>query len=158
MKTPIAVRNNNPLNIRFTPMNNWLGQSGEEKGFCTFKDLNYGCRAALFLLNAYIKRGYDTIPKIISRWAPASENNTKAYIDYVVNHVAFDIYDAPDAAAYALIRDMRISTRFALLSIASAMAHVEIGRAWLSRSVDYSSSLTGAFKTAADMLNLQEEI
>ena len=86
MKTPIGCSNNNPLNIRFSPMNQWKGQIGCRKGFCVFDTKVHGYRAALVLLHNYVKRGYDTVHEIISRWAPASENDTKNYIRVVVEH------------------------------------------------------------------------
>lgn len=82
----LAIRNNNPLNIRFSPLNVWKGQTGSNKGFVTFENMEYGYRAALVLLRSYVKRGYDTVTSIISRWAPESENNTSAYIRTVVAH------------------------------------------------------------------------
>lgn len=74
-------------------MNSWKGQTGSNKGFCTFDTMEHGYRAALILLRNYVKRGYDTIFEIVSRWAPESENNTKAYISAVLAH--FNGYDDP---------------------------------------------------------------
>lgn len=154
MKTPIAVLNNNPLNIRYNPMNDWIGQTGDRRGFCTFSELAFGCRAALKLLRSYVSRGYDTIPEIISRWAPASENNTKAYIGYVVDRFAFDLYDAPDAAAHDYVLGMRIGSRRSLVDLAVAMASVEIGRGWLSHNPEFEKRLVVCFDIAADYLKL----
>ena len=58
MRTPIAIINKNPLNIRFSPMNSWKGQIGDRKGFCQFEQFYYGCRAALVLLSYYVRKGY----------------------------------------------------------------------------------------------------
>lgn len=69
-------------------MNDWRGQTGSNKGFCVFSDLTLGYRAALVLLSNYLKRGHVSIKAIISRWAPASENDTKAYISYVSSRVS----------------------------------------------------------------------
>ena len=91
---PLGIRNNNPLNIRFSPMNNWRGQIGCNHGFCEFDTMEHGFRAAIVLLHNYVKRGYDNVYEIISRWAPKSENNTKAYIRIVLAH--FNGYDDPD--------------------------------------------------------------
>lgn len=86
MKRPLGIINNNPLNIRYSPMNVWKGQTGSNKGFCVFTELKYGYRAALVLLSNYVKRGNVSIQAIISRWAPASENDTAAYIRVCVEH------------------------------------------------------------------------
>jgi len=46
--------------------------------------MGYGYRAIFKILQTYISNGYNTITKIISRWAPPSENQIQAYIDFVV--------------------------------------------------------------------------
>lgn len=83
MLSRICEVTNNPLNIRFVASNNWRGQVGKYKGFAKFSDTYFGLRAAIILLRRYIKQGYNTPAKIISRWAPPSENDTKSYIEYV---------------------------------------------------------------------------
>ena len=46
--------------------------------------IEYGLRAAFCILRRYIRRYHkDTVPDIVSTWAPASENNTQRYIDIV---------------------------------------------------------------------------
>ena len=50
--------------------------------------MTMGMRALCKLLNNYIKNGYNTIQKIISRYAPSSENNTAAYIATVSQMVS----------------------------------------------------------------------
>ena len=74
---------NNPLNIRYSPKNNWLGQCDSKNGFCQFNTLYYGCRASIKLLHNYTVHGCNTIGQIISRFAPQNENNTSAYISAV---------------------------------------------------------------------------
>lgn len=75
---------NNPLNIRYNQRNIWQGQLSPVKGFCTFKSLYYGFRAAFRLLERYEYFGVTTVKGIINRWAPPSDNNdTDAYIAYV---------------------------------------------------------------------------
>lgn len=80
-----GFRNNNPFNIRSSKANNWIGlsDSQSDKSFCRFLDLVYGCRAAFILIENYIHKGYDTVEKIISRFAPASENDTDSYIKFI---------------------------------------------------------------------------
>ncbi len=52
--------------------------------FVQFETMAYGYRAAFVLLRTYRQKyGCNTIRKIISRWAPANENNTEAYIRHV---------------------------------------------------------------------------
>jgi hypothetical protein len=40
----------------------------------------HGYRAAFVTLATYLSRGWNTIEKIISHWAPPSENDTENYI------------------------------------------------------------------------------
>ena len=81
---PRGFRNNNPLNIRIG--NSWLGEveNPTDKEFEQFQAMVFGLRAGFILLRRYIRRyGLDTIRDIISRWAPASENHTAKYIEFV---------------------------------------------------------------------------
>lgn len=74
---------NNPLNIRYVITNQWLGQVGERNGFCVFSEEKFGWRAAFVLLKNYHKKGFRTISQIVHRFAPASENPTSSYVDFV---------------------------------------------------------------------------
>ncbi|QHM71555.1 structural protein [Mixta intestinalis] len=85
-KTARGIRNNNPGNIRWG--DEWKGLLPEkqrtDKCFCQFRSAEYGIRAMIIILRNYQrKHGLNTINAIIQRWAPASENNTQAYIDSV---------------------------------------------------------------------------
>ena len=85
-----CIRNNNPLNIRRGAAR-WQGMSkrDDDPDFEIFVTMAYGWRAAFILLGRtyYEKYHLNTIRKIISRWAPACENNTRAYIYYVAKQV-----------------------------------------------------------------------
>lgn len=74
---------NNPLNIRYSETNHWIGQTAPRKGFCQFETVEYGVRAAYRLIQKYIRSGHSTIRDIVRRWAPPEENNTGAYIRFV---------------------------------------------------------------------------
>ena len=88
-----GIRNNNPLNIRYNRRNDWLGKVADvmkcDKEFEEFVSMEYGFRAAIRLLNNYIRRGYDTPRYIIGRWAPPSENDTDRYIEAVCRVTGF---------------------------------------------------------------------
>ena len=91
-KIPRGIRNNNPLNIRVG--NNWKGEVAKpsDHTFEQFTEMKWGCRAAFIILRTYINRHkLDTIPKIITRWAPSNENNTLAYIKAVEKYSLIDI-------------------------------------------------------------------
>ena len=53
-----------------------------DASFCQFETLEYGWRAAFYLLTRtyYHKYRLFTIRAIISKWAPPHENKTEAYI------------------------------------------------------------------------------
>lgn len=75
---------NNPANIRYNKKNNWLGQIGSDNGFCVFDTVEHGLRALVILLRNYINvYKLHSVSEIISRYAPACENDTRNYISYV---------------------------------------------------------------------------
>lgn len=78
-----GIRNNNPGNIRVSK-DQWEGMTGDDGAFVTFNSPESGVRALGKNLLSYGRQGYDSIEKIINRWAPPNENDTKAYIDSVV--------------------------------------------------------------------------
>lgn len=85
VNTSRGLRNNNPGNIR----KNNIVYPGEvvpsrDDSFKQFKSMAYGYRAIFVLLYTYQKKYHlHTIAEIISRYAPAIENHTEAYINAV---------------------------------------------------------------------------
>jgi hypothetical protein len=78
-----GLRNNNPLNIRHNA-DNFKGEiKGRDTSFKTFSSMPYGYRAAFVTLGTYLSRGWNTIEKIITKWAPPTENNTESYFAHV---------------------------------------------------------------------------
>ncbi len=76
----LGMRNNNPGNLR-PGSSKWQGGVGAYAGFVTFEDISWGIRA--FLINYYTQvtmRGRNTLKSFVSAYAPATENNTAAYI------------------------------------------------------------------------------
>lgn len=89
---PRGYRNNNPLNIRINPANNWEGKiaNNTDGAYEQFISMEYGYRAALKLIRNYItKNGLNTVSKIISKWAPNNENRTDVYINFVCEQTGF---------------------------------------------------------------------
>lgn len=80
----VGTQANNPLNIRYSAANRWLGQhptSPSLRGFCRFVSVAHGYRAAVVLMKRYITHYHCVTPAaIITRWAPPSENQTQLYI------------------------------------------------------------------------------
>lgn len=84
MGIPRGIRNNNPLNIRIG--NKWKGLKtpNTDGAFDQFISAQWGYRAAFIILRNYIRKyKCNTVRKIITRFAPSSENNTAAYIKTV---------------------------------------------------------------------------
>ena len=79
-----GLRNNNPGNIRINS-DKFLGEviPSQDKSFKQFQTMAYGYRAMFIDLSSKLKRGLNTIEKIINVYAPPFENNTKAYINSV---------------------------------------------------------------------------
>ncbi len=83
---PRGLRNNNPLNIRWTPGTRpWQGQRSHDGQFCIFETMEDGYRAAFRVLDSYNKKhNIYSVREILYRWAPPQDhNNTRAYIDRV---------------------------------------------------------------------------
>ena len=120
---PRGIRNNNPLNIR--KGNKWKGERPvqTDRAFEEFISMEYGIRAGFIILRKYITgyngltQKYNTIEKIVRRWAPPTENATQKYIDFVA-------------------KDMGISPRIAIsfwnrvqmIALVDAMIFVECGQ------------------------------
>lgn len=83
-----GLRNKNPFNIKYSNAQKWQGQVRSDGTFVVFDNLDHGVRAAIKLLFNYI-RWYDchTIREIISRFAPASENRTDRYEEFIIMRI-----------------------------------------------------------------------
>lgn len=104
-KIPRGIRNNNPLNLRVG--NNWIGEVGDstDPTFEQFTEMKWGVRAAFMVLRNYIVRlECNTLRKIISRWAPPSENNTEKYIESVSKLSGIRMEEKIPWDEYTLIR------------------------------------------------------
>lgn len=90
-KVPRGCRNNNPGNLE-RGKQPWVGEirDGNEPRFCQFKTPEDGIRAIGVCIMSYVDKRrapdgtpIDTIDDVIGRWAPSTENDTKAYARYV---------------------------------------------------------------------------
>lgn len=116
-QVPRGIRNNNPLNIRIG--NTWLGerQCPTDSEFEEFVSMQYGLRAAFVILRRYIRHYQrNTIEKIISTWAPSSENQTENYIQQVCKMTGIDRYRLID-----------YSDKYTMCVLVAAMAKMECG-------------------------------
>ena len=117
-RIPRGIRNNNPLNIRVG--NNWKGEVSQptDHTFEQFKEMKYGVRAAFVIIRNYIQRHkLNTVAKVIQRWAPNNENNTKAYIKSVEK---FSLIGENDT--------LRFENKCQMINLFRAMCIVENGR------------------------------
>ena len=115
---PRGVRNNNPGNLIITGIG-WQGKvpvsqntDGHFEQFYTIED---GIRAMAMDILPDVSHGYDTINKLITEYAPPSENDTASYIQQVSNAAGI----APDAPL--------AMNQPALAAIIAAQLHVENG-------------------------------
>ena len=95
---PRGIRNNNPLNIRRSK-DQWQGLRAQQTDsqFCQFETLEYGWRAAFYLLTRtyYHKYRLFTIRAIVNKWAPPNENLTATYIENVSRLTGCLLYTSP---------------------------------------------------------------
>ena len=96
-----GVQNNNPGNLKqTTPRQGWIGavDAPEDSTFEEFEYYVYGVRAMVKLVrNKITRNGKDTIRKLITTWAPASDNNNTAnYIAFVAEESEMDEDDRID--------------------------------------------------------------
>lgn len=113
-----GLRNNNPGNIRLDGVH-WKGEKepSTDGAFKQFTSMAWGYRAMFQMLNTYsTKHGLDTIRKMISRWAPPTENDTEAYIKAVSDRSG----TPPDSRITTTNRDV-------MVPIVAAMSRVENG-------------------------------
>lgn len=115
---PRGVRNNNPGNI-MKGDKGWQGEvQGNDTRYATFATPEAGIRAmGKTLLTYQDKHGLNTVEDIVSRWAPATENNTAAYVATVAKAAGVK----PDAPLN--LRDPAVLT-----AVTRAMIQVENGK------------------------------
>lgn len=99
-----GIRNNNPGNLEASEQFEWQGQTGSDGRFATFSSPEHGIRALGMNLLSYHRRGLDTVSKVISRWAPAQDNNdTAAYIQKVSQALGVSPHARLDLSAPAVL-------------------------------------------------------
>lgn len=79
--TTRAERNNNPGNLNYAGQTGAVLEGGSNARFAKFGSTAEGVSALAKQLQRYGERGLDTVSKIINKYAPSSENDTKAYIE-----------------------------------------------------------------------------
>lgn len=89
--TAKGIELNNPFDIEQDGIT-WQGMvvPSSDKVFCQFTTPVMGIRAGFIDLKSAISEGHNTITKIVTRFAPPSENNTIAYIADVAKWSGID--------------------------------------------------------------------
>jgi hypothetical protein len=81
---PRGVKNNNPGNLVRT-FNQWKGKinPSSDPKFEQFTSMEYGARASMKNIQTWYNRGLTNLRKLITAWAPPSENDTENYIQFL---------------------------------------------------------------------------
>ena len=96
-KLPRGIRNKNPGNIKLGTEWDGLASEQSDPTFCIFDEAVMGIRALMKILLTYRFTHKKTdVDSIISRWAPPSENDTNAYIDFVCKEINVNPMDKLD--------------------------------------------------------------
>lgn len=143
-----GIRNNNPGNIEYGDFARRMGATGSDGRFAIFPTMQAGVAAMLALIKGYKQKGIDTISGIISRYAPASENNDGAYIADVVKQTGIGANQHLTDAQYA--------------SVQQAMARHESGYrgmvgAGVNASAQQSGGSTSTVQTNIQSINVQTQ-
>lgn len=128
---PRGIRNNNPGNLNFVGQRGAVRESSNGR-FAKFNTAFEGLQALSSQLNRYAERGLNTVEKIISTWAPASENNTRAYIDKISGKLGV----SPDTV-------LNLSNPAVMTSLMSGIVEHENGRQPYSQAMLYQAANAG---------------
>lgn len=135
-----GLRNNNPGNLIRTNIA-WQGKiphaQNPDTKFEQFINLTYGVRAMLKDLINDISKGKNTVRKLISEYAPPSENNTLAYVNSVAKTLGVSVDD----------KLTQINGKF-LLGLARAIMMVELGK---SHTLVTDKHILEAIKSLGDV-------
>lgn len=92
-EAPRGLRNNNPGNLRITDTQ-WEGKvAGQDSQFESFASPEAGIRALAVNAQHIQNDGAQTPMDVISKWAPASENDTGAYAKSVAAKLGIGVND-----------------------------------------------------------------
>ena len=129
-------RNNNPLNI-VVSRSKWVGkvtdpQLKKDSSFEEFTEMKYGIRAAIKLLQNYIKQGINTVPAIISRWCP--DETSERYAGIVLKQLKKwfpDFGKTTTVTCHDFEKLMRLVQAMAIVESQYKIADNEFLEAWL---------------------------
>lgn len=105
---PRGIRNNNPGNLNFAGQAGATKETGPNGRFAVFGSMEEGIAALIKQLQRYMSRGIDTIRELVNTYAPASENDTGAYMKALSQSLGIGLDDKLDLSnqqqLFALLR------------------------------------------------------
>ena len=131
---PRGLRNNNVGNLIKTNIP-WKGKiphsENQDERFEQFYEFHYGIRAMMKDIANDIKKGANTVEKLIHQYAPPFENNTKAYVAYVAEKVGVSTTE-PLAVNEQTIKNLSRSIAIYEngFQYADMITEAEINKAW----------------------------
>lgn len=94
------IAKHNPGNLVKTA-SLWEGQVKNPGRFIAFKDSHHGLRALAIVLLRYERRhGMTTVQQVVNRFAPAHENNSKRYAEFVADELGVSVTANINICAY----------------------------------------------------------
>lgn len=126
---PRNVRNNNPGNVEDTELD-WEGLDDPptDGAYLRFKKPEYGFRCAARCLLTDYRRGETSVVRLITSWAPPTENDTAAYVTDV-------------AGKMGVTEDATLSLPADLPALLKAIALHEGGCPWADSVIELGISL-----------------
>lgn len=118
MAQPRAARTNNPGAIEFGPFAQSMGATRSDGRYAIFDTVEQGYAAQERLLQSYVDRGFNTVDKIVRRWAPLNPKDPNQNQTGYINHVSRQLGIDPNQPI----------PRERIPQLAEAMASFEAGR------------------------------
>lgn len=141
---PRGIRNNNPGNLEYGRFAQQHGAIGKDPRFAVFGSAQEGLTALADLLRNYQQKSVDTVSAIISKFAPANENNTQAYIAQIAKSLgvgANDHLDLNNSRVMAKMLESITKYENGLNPYSKEMiAKAAEGRAYMDRAAQYPGS------------------
>lgn len=109
---PRGVRNNNPMCIKRSKANKWLGEVPDEQNtdpvFEQYISPEYGIRAGAYLIiKFYRTQKINTIRKLITKWAPKHDkNDTESYINFVSRRTSIPADEPVDFTDFDVLKSV----------------------------------------------------
>ena len=115
-KLPRGLRNNNPGSLKYFG-DPWVGLDfppQDKDGFCRYAEMKFGIRALARTLETITDKRQapdgspiDTVSELVHYYAPACENNTEAYVAFILKRVGlvpgqkFDLHQYTQMRAFS---------------------------------------------------------